>query len=128
MLLAGHDAKELLLGASEDRVAEFDTLSPTRGDRIKGFTADDTEVLAKIKVVYRLSISQLAFRFSIQTIHERLAAAVSVYINTALSRRDLELNRTKQEAEIQNIAINSLRSVREVSIAYCEPSAHSPVA
>jgi uncharacterized protein YqfA (UPF0365 family) len=118
IILAGHDPLPLLLDASNDRTIRFDTFSPKRDDRIRGFTRDNQEVLAALTVVYRLSLSQLAFSFDFRHVHERLGAAVSVFINTAPSLRTLQIMRMEHEAELQLLGIDALPGFRSISIEY----------
>lgn len=116
--LAKHNPLELLLEASKDKTARFDTFSPKREDKIRGFTKDHQEVSAVVTVVFRLSLSQSAFRFDFRHIHERLGAAVSVYINTATDYRSLQLKKPEQEAELRNIAADMIPTIKSAAIDY----------
>lgn len=116
--LAGHDPLALLLDASKDRTERFDTFSPKREDRIRGFTKDQREVSAVLTVVFRLSPSQLAFRFDFRHVHERLGAAASVFINTAPDLRTLQLRRPEHEAELRLLGLDALPGLRSVAVEY----------
>lgn len=118
--LAGHDPMALLLDASTDRVVTFDTYSPKRDERIVGFTRDQKEVSVTITAVYRLSPSQLAFRFDFRQIHERLGAAVSVFINTSPDINTLQLKKAEHEAQLALLVHDSLPGMRSVTLAYRE--------
>jgi len=116
--LAKHNPLELLLEASKEKIVHFDTFSPKRADKIRGFTKDQREVSAEITAVFRLSPTQLAFRFDFRHIHERLGAAVSVYINTATDYRSLQLKKAEQEAELRTIASDMIPVIKAVTIEY----------
>jgi len=118
VILAGHNPHELLLEASKAKTVRFDTFSPKREDRIRGFTRDQREVFASVTAVFRLSPSQLAFRFDFRHIHERLSAAVSVNINTASDFRSLQLKKAEQEAELRLIGSDMIPSFTSIVIEY----------
>jgi hypothetical protein len=118
VILAGHNPNELLLDASKTKTVRFDTFSPKREDRIRGFTRDQREVFAAVTAVFRLSPSQLAFRFDFRHIHERLSAAVCVYINTAPDFRSLQMKKSEQEAELRFIGADMIPSFTSVAIDY----------
>lgn len=116
--LARHDSLELVLDASKERTAQFDTFSPTRDDRIRGFTKDGREVNATISVTYRLSPGQIAFKFDFRAVHERLAAAASVFINTAPDLSILQREKSGHEAELRQIVLPQLPGLNSVSLTY----------
>ena len=116
--LAGPDPMEVLLEASRDRVVKFDTFSPKRDDRIRGFTRDQREVSASITAVFKLSPGQVAWKFDFRHVHERLGAAASVFINTSPDLRTLGLKRAKHEAELKLLAIESLPELKSIAIEY----------
>lgn len=118
IILAGHEPLALLLDASKERTARFDTFSPKRADHIRGFTRDQREVSAVITIIYRLSPAQLAFRFELRPVHERLGAAVSVFINTAPDLRTLLMRRDEHAAELKLLGLDTLPDLQSVSVEY----------
>jgi uncharacterized protein YqfA (UPF0365 family) len=118
VILAGQNPLELLLEAAKDKVSRIETFSPQRPDPIRGFAKDGCEVTPVITVVYRLSLSQQAFGFDFRHVHERLSAAVSVFINTAASRRELSLKKTAHEAELHQIAVGIIPGFKSAVIEY----------
>ena len=116
--LAGHEPLALLLDASKERIVNFDTFSPKRADRIRGFTQDQKEVFAALTVAFRMSPSQLAFHFDFRHIHERLGAAVSVFINTAPDLRTLQIRRSEHEAELRLLGLDALPGLQSVVVEY----------
>lgn len=116
--LAGRDPIKILSGATEERIARFDTFSPEREDKIIGFTREHQQVAATITITYRLSLIQLVFGFNLRHVHERLGAAVSVFINTSPSARALQLAKVSNEAELKVIALEMLKGLTSLSIEY----------
>ena len=118
MCMVVGDPTELILGATKERVATFDTFSPTRDDRITGFTRDQRQVSATITITCTLSMSQLAFKYNMRHVHERLGAAVSVFINTASDMRTLQLRKAAHEAELKTLALEMLEGLKSLAIEY----------
>ena len=116
--LAVHDPMKVLLEASKERFAKFETFSPAGNDRITGFTRDQRQVTATITIIYTLSPSQVAFNFNLRNIHERLGAAASVFINTTPDMRTLHLQKTSHEAELKLIALELLAGLKSLTIEY----------
>lgn len=116
--LTGQDLSALLLEASNERSVTFETFSPQRDEHIKGFTQDRQETHATVTVTYSLSPSQIAFHFDFRPVHERLGAAVSVYINTAADIRALQIKKTAHESELKTLAIGMLPGIRSVAVEY----------
>lgn len=116
--LAGADPMKLIPDAASQRTATFETFSPVRDERIIGFTRDHRQVSASITITYRLSLTQLAFNFSPRHIHERLGAAVSVFINTAPDMRTLQLGKAANEAELKTLALDMLKGLQSLAIEY----------
>ncbi len=117
--LAGRNLNEVLLESTKQRTTRFDTFSPTRSDRIRGFTNDRSEVFAVVTVVYHLMPNELAFGFDFTRVHERLGAAVSVYINTATDLRSLQLQKPEHEAELRVLGVGMIAGFVSASIDYC---------
>lgn len=116
--LARKNLIDLVHQASKERVERFDTFSPTREDKIRGFTKDQTEVFAEVTSVFRLSVRQLASRFDFRHVHERLGAAISVYINTASDFRSLQLQKSTHEAEMKALGADMIPAFKAVVIEY----------
>jgi len=116
--LAGRDLMELVLESSKRREMRIETFSPRRPDLLRGFTRDQREVAASIDLVYFLSPSQLTFSYNLTSLHERLGAAVSVFINTAPDHHALVARKFADEAELLLIAREMLPGVRQVTLAY----------
>jgi hypothetical protein len=114
--LSGKDPMELLPGAIKERVAKFNTFSPTREDRIIGFTRDQQQVSATITITYTLSLSQLAYGFTLRHIHERASAAASVFINTSPDMRTLQLRKASHEAELKTLVLEMLEGLKSLTI------------
>ena len=116
--LTGQDPMKTLLEASKQRVAKFDTFSPTRNDPLTGFTRDLRQVFATITITYTLTPLQAALGYNLRHIHERLAAAASVFINTTPDMRTLHLQKTSHEAELKLIALELLAGLKSLTIEY----------
>ena len=116
--LAGNDPMKLLSETTKVRAAKFDTFSPTREDRIIGFTRDQQQVSAAITISYALSLSQLAYGFNLRHVHERLGAAVSVFINTSPDMRTLQLRKASHEVELRSLALEMLKGLKSLAIEY----------
>jgi uncharacterized protein YqfA (UPF0365 family) len=114
----GHDLSKLLNEVLEDRRMKWDTFSPTRPDLIRGFTRDGVEVKASIAVVFSLTVPQATYGFTGRTVKERLGAAVSVFINTAADRTELERNRPSHEAQLRVLAQDELPGLRSLALSY----------
>jgi hypothetical protein len=118
IILAGKDPLELLPLAAKTKTVRFDTFSPKREDKLRGFTKDGREVFAAITINFRLSPRQLAFDFDFRHAHERLAAVLSVYINTAENFHALELNKKQHEAELHSLGVETIPGLKSVLIEY----------
>jgi len=116
--MAGIDPMKLLPEATKERSAKFDTFSPTRDDRIVGFTRDQREVSAAITITYTLSLSQAAYGFTLRHIHERVSAAASVYINTSPDLRTLQLRKSAHEAELRALVLEMIEGLKSLAIEY----------
>lgn len=69
-------------------------------------------------VTFCLSPSQIAFHFDFRPIHERLGAAVSVYINTATDTQALQLKKSAHESELTTLGLGMLPGIRSVAVEY----------
>ena len=118
LCMVSQDPMKVLLEASKERVAKFDTFSPTKNDRITGVTRDQQQVMAAITIIYTLSPIQVALGFNPRHVHERLGAAVSVFINTSPDMRTLQLRKTSHEAELKTIALEMLAGLKSLTIDY----------
>jgi len=116
--LAGQDPMKVLLEASKERAARFDTFSPSGNDGITGFTRDHQQVSAAITITYTLSPGQVAFKFNLGHVHERLSAAISVFINASPDMRTLHLRKSAHEAELKTIALEMLAGLKSLTLEY----------
>ncbi|MDX2111585.1 MAG: flotillin-like FloA family protein [Verrucomicrobiota bacterium] len=120
LCLMGRNPQELILESLKDKTIWFDTFSPKREDKIRGFTRDHREVYAAISGVYRISPGAVAMDMTVDSchLHERLGAAVSVYINTAADVQSLQMKKPADELELLEIAKSSLPGFRSIVIEY----------
>jgi len=116
--LVGKDPFAVLLEASKEHTVSFDTFSPKQTELLRGFTRGQEEVFAVVTLVYRLSLHQLTFHFDPSHVHERLGAAISVYINTAPDLRTLRLRQSEHEAQLAVLGLDLLPGLRSVTVEF----------
>ena len=117
-LLSGVSVDELISRVTQEHHESWDTYSPEHADLIRGYTKDGVEVFAIIDISYNFDFRQAAFGFNSQNIQERISAAVSVFINTTMTREALDLQRSAHEAKLRALAINLLPYLKSLTLTY----------
>ena len=117
VFVVGHDPIDSVVEAARERELVIDTFSADGEDQIRGFTQSEEEVYASARIFYWQEIYDIVTP-EVETIYERLGAAISVFINTAESLRSLQIQRPEHEAELITIAKNRFPRIKSVVVEY----------
>lgn len=100
------------------RHSHFDTISPSLGDKIQGYTKAGEKVCASLEIAYRLSPSRIAFGSKELGLQELFSAGVLVFINTAQTQKDLMTKVKAHEKELLSRGKSSLEELISLRISY----------